>query len=414
MDRFDFTTTIDRTGSLSAKWNRDLITMFCNNPDAIPHWVADMEFPSPPAVRKALEEQAAHGVLGYPYHEEIASTFVQWSETRHGWNVDPSLVSQAPGMLASMALLIELYSEQGDSIVLPMPAYKPFVGIIRGLGRTIVPWPMVYDSDHHRFTLDLSALDALLSRPRCPILLFCSPHNPTGRVFTAEELEVVATILARHGTMVISDEIHADLTYEDIRHIPFDTVARSHGLRCATCMAPSKTFNIAGEHFSIVICSDSAMHSALTRRMRTLHVGPDLLATVTALAAYREGKTWLDDMRAHLGSLAQRIERLLETSDTPLRFVTPQASFIGLIDCEKIIDRVERDAVMNSELYDPKRSPEGGLLSRFFGQRAGIAMNDGSWFGKEYGAFVRFNYGTSGSAVDIAVNAIIGAVKRLR
>lgn len=413
MDMFDFDTPISRTQSLSVKWNRNAIASICNNADATPHWVADMDFPAPPAVLEALQAQVEHGVLGYPAFGTIASTFTTWSAQRHNWIVDPSMVVPVPGMLASIATLVELYSQPGDGIVVPMPAYKPFIDIIRRLGRTLVEWPMQYNPDSARFTLAIDSLETLLSSPNSPILLFCSPHNPTGRVFGEQELHAVAHIAARSATMVISDEIHADLSFPTSHHIPFDTVARTYGTVCATCMAPSKTFNIAGEHFSIVVCSDQSVRSRLQHRLRALHIAPDLLATVTALAAYGHGYDWLVQLNRHLDSQARLIRELLDHSGTGLRFVVPEASFIGLIDCTAIMTNIEADAAGNPELYQVATSPEGGVLSRFFGQRADIAMNDGSWFGARYGNFVRFNYGTTKAAVEQAIESILAAVARL-
>jgi cystathionine beta-lyase len=413
MDTFDFNTPISRTQSLSVKWNRNAIASICNNADATPHWVADMDFPAPPAVLEALQAQVEHGVLGYPAFGTIASTFTAWSERRHNWIIDPSMVVPVPGMLASIATLVELYSQPGDGIVVPMPAYKPFIDIVRRLGRTLVEWPMQYNPDSARFTLAIDSLETLLSSPNSPILLFCSPHNPTGRVFDEQELDAVARIAARCATMVISDEIHADLSFPTSHHIPFDTVARTYGIACATCMAPSKTFNIAGEHFSIVVCSDQSVRSRLQHRLRALHIAPDLLATVTALAAYGHGYDWLVHLNRHLASQARLIRELLDHSGTGLRFVVPEASFIGLIDCTAIMKRIEADAAGNPELYQVATSPEGGILSRFFGQRADIAMNDGSWFGARYGNFVRFNYGTTKAAVEQAIEAMLAAVARL-
>lgn len=413
MKELDLATAVDRSASLSAKWNRELITLFCNNGDATPHWVADMDFPAPKAVSEALAAQAEHGVLGYPSFPSVTQTFCDWAALRHQWRVDPAMVVSAPGMLASIAVLIELYTDEGDGILLPMPAYKPFMVMIRNLGRRIVKWPMRYDANRGRFFIDPETLPAMSAKQRVPVLLFCSPHNPAGRVFSEKELDLVGAIAAERQMMVISDEIHADLAFEGTRHIPFDPIARRHGIACATCMAPSKTFNIAGEHFSVVMCSDKQMRNKLAQRLRALNIGPDLLATVTAVAAYQGGKPWLDTIRAHLAEQASRIEHRLEASGTGLRFVTPEASFIGLIDCSSIMKLVENDAAAHPELYDPAASAEGGLLSRFFGQRAGIAMNDGSWFGSSYCNFVRFNFGTTFQAVDKAIDAMIAAIKRL-
>ena len=410
---YDFSTTIDRKNSLSVKWNREAIRSICNNPDAQPFWVADMDFPAPPSVLSALQGQVTHGVLGYPAFSTTQTVFASWAQKRHNWEVDPKDVVPTPGMLASIATLVELLSEVGDKIILPMPAYQPFVHIITGLGRIIVEWPLHYESNTHAFSLDMPLFEQLSSHKDTPLLLFCSPHNPTGRVFFETELMAIAQIAALNNIAVISDEIHADLTLPGYRHIPFDTVARTYGITCATCMAPSKTFNIAGEHFSIIVSSHGELRNRLKQRLQALHISPDILATVTALSAYQGGFDWLNELRSHLASQIEQISSLLNSSSSGLSLVTPEASFIAFIDCSSIYDAVLEDAAAHPALYEKRTSPQGGLLSRFFGQRAGIAMNDGSWFGTGYKYFVRFNYGTQTSAVSQAISAMIQAVEGL-
>lgn len=410
---FDFTTAVDRSGSLSVKWNTEAIRSICGNSDAAPFWVADMDFKAPPSVITALAKQVDHGVLGYPDFSTVQSVFSHWAQKRHAWHVEPREVITSPGMLASIATLVELESAQGDEIILPMPAYQPFVHIIRNLGRKVRKWPMLYNTEQRRFSLDLPLLEKLASRDSTSILLFCSPHNPTGRVFTESELTAVAEIASNHGLTVLSDEIHADLTLPGHKHIPFDLLARRYRVSCATCMAPSKTFNIAGEHFSIVVCSTGELTAKLKHRFKALHLSPDILATVTALGAYEGGFSWLTSLREHLVSNIDLISRKLDASGSGLHFIVPEASFIGLIDCFEIYDRVEADALRHPDLYDRSISPSGGLLSRFFGQRAAVAMNDGTWFGSNYGRFTRLNYGTSTEAISSAIDAMITAAERL-
>ena len=413
MGTYNFSHITDRRDSLSVKWNKRAIESICNNPEALPFWVADMDFPAPPSVLSALHEQVEHGILGYPLFDTVSTIFSDWVKKRHNWTLDSSLAVPTPGMLATIALLVELLSNVGDSIIVPMPAYQPFVNIIKGLGRTLVPWPLAYDSENACFSLNIAQLEILAKGPNTPLLLFCSPHNPTGRVFTSEELHAVARIAASHALSIISDEIHADLTLFGHTHIPFDIVAKEYQLPCVTCMAPSKTFNIAGEHFSMAVCSDRILYNKLAQRMRALHLSPDLLATTTALAAYEGGYSWLMDLLSHLNKQVTYIDKRLKESKTGLRFVIPEASFIGFIDCAEKMHIIETDASKNPQLYQPSRSPSGGIASRFFGQRAKIAMNDGTWFGKDYTQFVRFNYGTSHTAIEQALDAIIAAVQLL-
>lgn len=412
MKNYDFNRVVERRGSLSVKYNPEAITSICNNPDAKPFWVADMDFAAPPAVLEALQQQVDHGILGYPRFPHLKETIGTWLEQRHGWHVDHSLIATAPGMLSSIATLVELYTKEGEGVIVPMPAYKPFVTIVESLGRELIPWPMHYDGKG-RFSLDFELLNHLLEKTQAPLLIFCSPHNPTGRVFSLDELRQLIEACATFRVTIISDEIHSDLAFPQVTHIPLGMVAEGSGVECATCVAPSKTFNIAGQHFSSVVCSSSTMFSKLTERMEALRIGPDILATVAASAAYSGGYDWLMSLNRYLSRQADNITKQLAKENNGLLFVTPEASFIGLIDCSAIYERVALDAKNNSELYNPKLSPQGGLLSRFFGQRGAIAMNDGSWFGKGWEPFVRFNFATTQERVEEALKAITAAVENL-
>ena len=413
MNSFDFDIPVDRAGSLSVKWDTQPIKSICGNPEALPFWVADMDFTVAPGISEALRKQADHAVLGYPCFDNLQETFCAWTKIRHHWEPDLASVVVAPGMLTSLAVLMDELTIEGDGVIVPLPAYQPFVRMVKNLGRTLIPWDLRYDQSTAHFALDLEKLEQCMQQPSTKLLLFCSPHNPTGRVFSEEELTRIATLARDNHVMVLSDEIHADLAYSTATHIPFDVIARRTGCQAVTCMAPSKTFNIAGEHFSVAVCSDHQLSARFSRRQRALFLGTGLLSTVTALAAYREGYAWLMELIGYLESQADFIETFIRERIPRLRFVKPQASFIGFFDCSSILEDVKRDAEHHPELYDPTRSPEGGLLSRFFGQRAGIVMNDGTWFGERYGQFVRFNFGAQRSRVEEALLRIAKAIDDL-
>jgi len=413
MVHYDFETIAERKGSLSVKYAPQVIQRICGNPEALPFWVADMDFPVAPAIQAALAAQASHAVLGYPTFSGLRETFIEWTTKRHAWTPPVSRTVVCPGMLSSLALMTELFIPAGKAIIVPMPAYQPFIRLARHASRPVLEWPMRYDGQTHRFSPDLDLLEHLAPDGNAGLLLLCSPHNPTGHVFTHDELHAIATIAAKNNLAVFSDEIHADLAYPGATHVPFDVVAQRCGCTAITCMAPSKTFNIAGEHYSMAVFSRQDQAKAFIRRLESLFIGTSLLSTVTAMAAYRDGYDWLADLTVFLDSQANHIGHVLESRTASLRLVKPEASFIAFIDCQAIMDRVKADALATPQVYDSRQSPDGGLLSRFFGQRAGIAMNDGSWFGQGYGGFVRFNFGTSRHLVDIALERIISAVEHL-
>ncbi len=398
----------DRRGTASEKYNKKLISLFAGNSEAEPFWVADMDFRTPQVIIDALQKELATGVLGYVSNEGIIPSFLSFLERRHSWRPDPSLVVIAPGMLSSIALLLDTYSEKGDSVLLPYPAYKPFVSVLNKLERKIIPIHLAYDQDSQAFSFPMMEYRELMEKKQPKVLLFCSPHNPTGMVFSKETLEQVASIAADTGSFVISDEIHADLVYQGKQHTPFNLVTEGKNLKSATCMAPSKTFNIAGEHFSMVICSDREIKKKLVGKLGSFHVAPDYLAMTAAKAAYNEGYEWLSELIPYLEKNVNMIESLLTEQGSTMRLIKPSASFIALLDCTEILRQLRK-----TEGSENLPSGEAGYLSNFFGIKAGIALNDGSWFGSGYESFVRFNYATSKEKVRNAVLAMIEAEKQL-
>ena len=406
MSRFD--NIAERHGTVSEKYNKDLIELFCGNREAEPFWVADMDFHTPEVILEALRTELSTGVLGYVGSRGLISAFSSFVQERHSWQVDPSLTVIAPGMLASIALLLDIYTRPGDPVLLPFPAYKPFVSILNRLERRIIPLHLSYDEHTATFSFPLETYTKVMRENSPRALLFCSPHNPTGMVFSSGTLRAVAEVAQEVDALVISDEIHCDLVYRGEVHTPFNRVSSGMELRSATCMAPSKTFNMAGEHFSMVVCSDRSMKQDLVRKLESIHVGPDYLAVTAARAAYQEGLPWLQELIPYLESNLDSIEELLHIRGSSMRLIRPSASFIALLDCTALLSLLRTSG---REEFAPAK--EAGYLSRFFGVEAGIAVNDGSWFGSGYENFVRFNYASSRERVISAILAMIDAEKRL-
>jgi len=406
-----FSQEVNRKGTLSVKWNPQAIKGITGNDEAEPFWVADMDFLAPEEVVQAAVDTAKSGVYGYPYVEDKEAFVSSWLQRRHNWKLARKNVVICPGMLTSIALLTEMLSSEGDGVIVPLPAYQPFLRIVRNLNRTLIPWPMLYNKEAHQFSLDWDTFEELCSRAK--LLIFCSPHNPSGMVFSEDELRKVALIAKKHHVAIISDEIHADLTFRE--HHPLLPLATEVGCTAVTCMAPSKTFNIAGEHFSVSIFSDDKLRLAFMRRLDQLYLGGNsFFSTTLALVAYEKGEPWLKDLIAYLQGNISFMASFFKERLPSLTFIKPEASFIGFIDCADIMGLVDQDALANPQLYDPKKSPNGGLLSRFFGLRAKVALNDGTWFGGDaYRSFVRFNYGTNKERIAAALMRMEDAIKFL-
>lgn len=401
----------NRRNSDCVKFDEGAIRNICSNPKAEPFWVADMDFESPKAVNDALKKASKLGLYGYSMNSgtrRIAHDFIL---ERHGLDLPEAQIVPSRGVLFSLAMLAE---QQKGSIIVNMPAYKPFVSICELQGHRICPWHLGYDRENHRFFLDIPELERLCSSGECSMLIFCSPHNPIGQVYTEDELLQVASICHKYGVKVVSDEIHSDLVFPGTTQFPFAAVSKKAGLESITLMAPSKTFNLAGEHFSLTLFTDPAEAKAFEERMNQVFAsGPSYLDNLMACAAYQHGGEWLDDCVATLKSNAEFLDAFCTERIPQLHVVMPHGSFICFIDCSEILEAAKKDQAENPRLYKVDSSPEGGTLSRFFGVRCKVAVHDGTWFGSEYEGFVRFNYATDQKHIENALLRMEAGVKKL-
>ncbi|MGM0432281.1 MAG: MalY/PatB family protein [Spirochaetota bacterium] len=406
MGRYDFDTELDRTHSESVKWDRDAIERIAGNSEAVPFWVADMDFASPPEVIEALKQRVTHGIFGYPSKKAVTDAllaFCQWTEAQHAWQVPPEEVLYTPGLISTLSIFVTLLTHPGEGVVIQTPAYRPFFSIITDNQRNCLENPLLYDDVEHRYTFDFPHLENLLARRDTTLLLLCSPHNPAGRVWTSQELQRVYELCASYEVAVVSDEIHADLCFDGHVHTPFSSLQTGSANQPATvtCMAPSKTFNIAGEHFSCAVVPDPELRERLNRELSRLSISsPGILAATAAEAAYRHGAQWLGELKAYLQENARLIDEVFSTQIPQLSLVRPEASFIAFIDCRELL---------------PLLSQAGytGTLAGFFGQYADTALHDGRWFGRDGRGFVRINFGTPRENLKRALEKIGDAVERL-
>ncbi|MGE4454939.1 MAG: MalY/PatB family protein [Sphaerochaeta sp.] len=408
----EFQTIRDRRSSLSVKWNKQAITSICGNPEAEPFWVADMDFLVAPEISDQAKSFAEHAIYGYPYAPKQKDAFCRWARIWHQMEVLPDQVVLSQGVLNSIAILLEILSKEGDGVIVPFPAYQPFVTMTENHDRSLLPWHLSYDTEKHQFSLDWDAFENLCEKAK--ILIFCSPHNPSGIVFSEADLTKLCTIAKSHGITIISDEIHADLRYDSF--ISLFEISKNIGCDCAVCMAPSKTFNMAGEHYSLTLFHDPSLRKAYEKRMQQLFLtGNSTFAITLATAAYTSGEHWLLELLGYLQGNLALVEDTLQKEIPEIVLIKPHASFITFLDCTALLPLIEKDQEAHPELYDSKQSPAGGLLSRFFGQRAGIAFNDGSWFGGDsYRGFVRINFGTQRSRIEQALQRMVQAVDTLK
>ena len=404
---FIFDETPDRRKTNSVKWNRNAIESISANADALPFWVADMDFYPEPHIKAKAEELSELSVFGYPSFPDFEETAALWLEEKHKWKVDKENILFSMGLLHGVALALNLYTAVGDAVLVPSPTYRPFREIVASNGRVFLDHSLGYKEgkfflDRERFRSDAE---------KAKLILFCSPHNPSGLVFSREDLTFVLETAKRLGIPVISDEIHGDLVHPGFTHLPMGMVNEEVGAETVTLMAPSKTFNVAGEHSAFAVFSSMETKERFRRAQNSLWLTePGYLIGELTETAYRHGLEWNKALSEYLGENANLVSSFLE-KNTDIRMVNGNASFVTFLDCSKVFDDIKAYTEKNRERFD---ATGGGILSRFFGLEAGVAMNDGTWFGKEYEKFVRFNYGTKREMVEEALKRIKNALDKVK
>src|SRR5215469_9985991 len=308
---FDFDRVIERRGTHASKWDMMAQLSGIKSPDAIPMWVADMDFAAPPGVTLALSgeiQQAVHGY--YADTGSWAAALADWMARRHGLRVDANWVSPTPGIVSGLGLILQAVSAPGDEVVVFPPAYHAFRRIIVANERRILDAQLV-ETDG-RYAMDLDALRAKLT-PRTKVVFLCSPHNPGGTVWSAAELRALAALCVERDLILVSDEIHCDLVFRGAKHTPTITAAPEVADRLITCVAATKTFNLAGAHVGACFTSNATLKRRLDARIAASGLGSyNRFGMIATEAAWLTGAPWLDALLPYLATnrdlLAARIE----------------------------------------------------------------------------------------------------------
>ena len=378
----NFDEIIDRRGTHCVKWDV-METLYGVSPDdGLAMWVADMDFRPPDCVQAAVRAMSDHGIYGYFGDDSAYRAAIRWwMETRHGWRVEPDWIFSTHGLVNGTAMCVDTWTKPGDGVVLFTPVYHAFARVIRAAGREVVECPMPVEDG--RYVLDFDAWDARMTG-RERMLVFCSPHNPGGRVWTADELRGVADFAARHDLILVSDEIHHDIVYPGHRHIPMSVAAPDITDRLVMMTATTKTFNIAGSHIGNVIVPDPKLRAEFGARMAALGISPNSFGLFMATAAYSpEGAAWVDALVTYLDG-NRRVFDAGVNAIPGLRSMPLEATYLCWLDFsgtgmarEEFTRRVERDAR--------------------------IAANHGTTFGAGGESFLRFNIATPRARVEEAV-----------
>ncbi|MDT8363631.1 MAG: PatB family C-S lyase [Nitrosomonas sp.] len=386
-----FDREIDRSGTFSTKY--DARQAIFGHAGVMPLWVADMDFAAPAEVTEALRIRATHPIYGYTQApDSVYTALINWLKQRHGWEVSREWIVLCPGVMPSVTTAILTLTEADARVIVQPPVYFPFFSAIGKTGRQLLKNPLRQQQDQ-RYGMDLETLSAQAATAR--MMLFCSPHNPVGRVWRKSELLDMLEICQRHQLIVVCDEIHADLIYPEYQHQVLAALT-DNPQQIITAVAPSKTFNIPGLNLSALIVPNPQYRKAIIDYLDKLHISvTNPFSLVAFEAAYQHGELWLDFLMTYLAHSRDLVQRFLTEYLPEIKLIPPQGTYLLWLDC--------RALGMNDD-----------ALNRFFIFEAGIGLSPGVLFGAEGTGFMRMNLAAPRHKIQQALDNIIGAVHRYR
>lgn len=409
--KYDFDKVIERTGTNCLKW--DLRKGIFGKEDVLPLWVADTDFAAPVQVLEAMKKRMEHGIFGYTYRSEAYDqAIVNWMKKRHGWDIKKEWLTYSPGVVPALSLCVRTFTQPGDKIVIQSPIYPPFSSVVETSGRIIVDNEL--ELIDGRYYMDLEKLLEQIAVKRISytsntarekwefdakvkMLMLCNPHNPSGRVWTREELLKIGEICLENNIIIVSDEIHSDIIYSGHKHLPLASLSKELEQNTITCIAPSKTFSLAGLSTSTVIIPNERLRTHYNNMVESLEIdGGNIFGAVALEAAYNYGEEWLEELLKYLeGNLNYLMDYFKERIPS-IRPIRPEATYLVWLDCREL-------------------GLEGRDLMDFFVNEAKVGLNPGTRFGRSGSNFVRLNIGCPRSLLKEGLSRIEAAVnKRLR
>ncbi len=390
--KYNFDEVIDRKNTNSLKF--DFAEERGKPKEILPLWVADMDFRVPEQIIDALKEKAEHGIFGYSEpKDDYFKTLENWFLSRHGWKTDGRKFVLTCGVVFSICTLIRALTKKDEAVLICQPVYYPFAESVVDNGRKLIVSELKNNDGY--YTVDYEDFERKIVENDVKVFILCNPHNPVGRVWTAEELEMVGDICIKHDVFVVSDEIHSDFIYGDGKHVVFSTVKKEFENNCAICTAPTKTFNIAGLHIANTYIADDKARRAFIKELDGQgYSQPNVMGMVACQAAYTYGVEWLEELKIYLYDNIKFVSEYLRKNLPEISMKVPQGTYLVWLDCRKI------------GLTDRQ-------LKRLVQDKAGLWLDDGYIFGVGGSGFERINVACPRSTLKTALDKLKNAIKSL-
>lgn len=392
--KYNFDEMLDRNGTLSYKWDGRSID-YPDNPEALPFWIADTDFPCPRPIVKAVQERAAHPIYGYSkVSDDSKALIAAWEKKRNGWDAKPEWVTFTNGIVPALSAIVAAFTEPGDGVIIQPPVYYPFRESVINNDRTVVNNDLIFDGE--KWTINFEELEELAAKPENKLLLFCHPLNPVSRVLSEEELRRVGEICVRHHVILAVDEIHSDLIY---RHCTFHSMAalsKEIEQNCIVATSPSKTFNIAGLQLSAILIPNKNLLKAFEKETtkRVLYMA-NLFGATAFQAAYSdpECEEYLEQLIDYLWDNYLFLDQYLKEHMPKIKCQKPDATYLLWLDFREL------------GLSDEE-------LQKFCLEEGNIALDAGAWFGGDGSGFMRLNTGCSRSLLKQGLDRLAAAYQK--
>ena len=362
--KYDFDTQINRRNTNSMKWD------VAEN--ELPMWVADMDFQTAPEIREALNNRATHGVFGYSViPDEWYEAYIGWWENRHGFTFEKDWLIFCTGVVPAISSVVRKLTTPAEKVLIQTPVYNIFFNSILNNGRQVLQSSLKYENG--RYDIDFDDLEQKLSDPQTSLMILCNPHNPVGKIWDRETLAKIGELCAKHHVVVLSDEIHCDLTDPDKEYIPFASVSETCRENSVTCIAPTKAFNIAGLQTAAVMIPNSTLRHKVWRALNTDEVAePNAFAVDATIAAFTKGGNWLDELRQYIFENKKRVAEFVKAEVPQISVVPSQATYLLWLDCSGMVDSATE-------------------LAEFIRKKTGLYLSEGSQYGSGGESFLRLN-----------------------
>ena len=395
--KYDFDRVHSRKNTNCAKW--DAVKAIFGSEDVIPMWVADMDFPTAKPITEALKKRAEHEFYGYTQAgPSVIESVTDRVQRKFGWKIEPEWVVFTPGVIPAISITIKALTHPGDEIILQEPVYYPFFSAVKANGCQIVTNQLKFSDG--RYEMDFEDLESKFESKtgmqfggnRIRGIILCNPHNPIGRVWGREDLKRLGDIVIGHGATVISDEIHCELLFKGYKHTPFATISKEFEQNCIVCMAPSKTFNLAGLSASSVIIPNKKLRERFNEARAGIGHGLNIFGLAAMEAAYRYGDEWLEQLLEYLqGNLEFTLTYFTEIIPK-IKPIKPQGTYLLWLDCRAL-------------------GMDDKALSSFMREKAKVGLDDGFMFGAGGSGFQRMNIACPRSILKEALERIEKAVE---